>query len=113
MAITVWTEATGNDRLTVGTGNNTLSGGNGNDIFVFGPSFGKDTVTDFEHGDHIEFDGGVFANFSAVQAATHQVGADTVISLGTDHADHTAACQREQPVRKRLPVRMKEIKEDD
>jgi hypothetical protein len=52
---------------------------------VFGPSFGKDTVTDFVHGDHIEFDG-VFANFAAVQAAMHQVGADTVISLGTDHA---------------------------
>ena len=76
----------GNDRLTVGTGDNTLSGGNGNDIFVFGPSFGKDTVTDFRHGDRIEFDGGVFANFSAVQAAMHQVGADTVISLGPDHA---------------------------
>jgi Ca2+-binding RTX toxin-like protein len=76
----------GNDRLTVGTGNNTLSGGNGSDVFVFGPSFGQDTVTDFGPGDHIEFDGGVFANFSAVQAAMHQVGADTVISLGSGHA---------------------------
>jgi len=76
----------GNDRLSVGTGNNTLSGGNGSDTFVFGPSFGKDTVTDFSPGDHIEFDGGVFTTFAQVQAAMHQVGTDTVISLGPDHA---------------------------
>lgn len=76
----------GNDRMVVGTGNNTMTGGTGFDTFVFGPTFGKDTVTDFTHGDHIEFDGGPFANFAAVQAAMHQVGLDTVISLGPDHA---------------------------
>jgi Ca2+-binding RTX toxin-like protein len=76
----------GNDRLTVGTGNNTLGGGHGSDVFVFGPSFGNDTVTDFGSSDYIEFDGGVFANFGAVQAAMYQAGADTVISLGIDHA---------------------------
>ncbi len=31
-------------------------------------------------GDHIEFDG-VFENFQAVRAASHQVGANTVIYL--------------------------------
>ena len=84
----------GDDRLVVGTGANTLTGDNGNDTFAFGPGFGKDVVTDFSHGDHLEFDGGVFANFQAVQAAMHQQGADTVISLDADHAitlQHVAA----------------------
>ena len=62
-----------------------LTGNNGNDTFVFGPTFGKDVVTDFSHGDHVEFDG-AFANFQAIQTAMHQVGADTVISLGADHS---------------------------
>jgi Ca2+-binding RTX toxin-like protein len=75
----------GNDRLIASTGNNTLSGGNGSDTFVFGPTFGNNAVTDFgQGGDHIEFDG-VFGNFATVQAAMHQVGADTVISLGAGH----------------------------
>jgi serralysin len=63
-----------------------LSGGNGDDTFAFGPGFGKDIINDFTHGDHVEFDGGVFANFQAVQAAMHQAGSDTVIGLETDHA---------------------------
>ena len=75
----------GNDRLIGGNGNDTLTGGSGNDTFVFGPSFGTDTVTDFGGNDHIEFDGGVFANFAAVQAAMTQVGADTVITLAAGH----------------------------
>jgi len=74
----------GNDRLIVGTGNNTMTGGNGNDTFVFGPTFGNNTVTDFGSTDFIEFHG-VFGNFAAVQAAMHQVGVDTVISLGVGH----------------------------
>ena len=76
----------GSDIFHVGTGNNTLTGGNGNDTFVFGPGFGKNVVTDFSHGDHIEFDGGIFANFTAVQADMHQVGVDTVVSLDADHS---------------------------
>ena len=95
----------GNDRLTVGNGNNTLSGGNGDDVFhvglgnnsltggngsdtfVFGPGFGKDVIADFNHGDHIEFDG-VFASFQDVHP--QQVGANAVIylnaSLDPDHS---------------------------
>jgi Ca2+-binding RTX toxin-like protein len=90
------TGGNGNDRLTVGSGNNSLDGGNGDDIlhvgsgsnsltggnggdtFVFGPGFGKDVITDFSHGDHIELDG-MFHNFQDVQP--HQVGANTVIYL--------------------------------
>jgi Ca2+-binding RTX toxin-like protein len=79
------TGGNGNDTFHVGTGNNTLTGGNGNDSFVFGPGFGEDVITDFAHGDQIEFVS-VFANFAAVQTAMHQVGVDTVISLDADHA---------------------------
>jgi Ca2+-binding RTX toxin-like protein len=71
----------GNDRLAGGTGNDILTGGNGNDTFVFGASFGHDTVTDLHSGDHIEIDDHQFADFAAVLAASHQVGADVVITL--------------------------------
>ena len=37
-------------------------------------AFGKNVVTDFSHGDNLELDG-VFQNFQAVQAASHQAGA--------------------------------------
>jgi autotransporter-associated beta strand protein len=70
----------GNDVLKVGGGNNILTGGNGNDTFVFSANLGHDVVTDFSHGDVLEFDH-VFQNFHAVQDAMHQVGADTVITV--------------------------------
>jgi hypothetical protein len=68
----------GNDVFHVATGNNSMTGGNGNDNFVFAPNFGKDVVTDFSHGDHIEIDG-VFASFQDIHL--QQVGANTVIYL--------------------------------
>jgi VCBS repeat-containing protein len=74
----------GNDMIDGGGGNNQLFGGSGNDTFAFGPGFGKNVIADFQHGDHLEFDG-VLVNYQAVQAAMDQVGADTVISLGADH----------------------------
>ena len=76
----------GNDRLVVGTGDNVLIGGNGNDVFAFGPGFGDNVVADFRHGDVIEFGGGVFVGFAAAQAAMHQQGDDTVISIGDGHS---------------------------
>jgi Ca2+-binding RTX toxin-like protein len=77
----VLTGGNGNDILRGGSGDDYLAGGNGNNIFAFAGGFGHDTVADFGHGDRIEFDGGVFQNFGAVQAASHQVGNDTVITL--------------------------------
>jgi FKBP-type peptidyl-prolyl cis-trans isomerase 2 len=75
----------GKDSITGGAGNDILTGGNAADTFIFGPGFGNDTVTDFGNGpDQIQFDHTVFANFAAVQAATTQVGTDTVITHGTD-----------------------------
>ena len=81
----ILTGGNGNNSFHVGSGNNTLTGDNGNDTFAFGPGFGQNVITDFGHGDHVEFDGGVFANFAAVQGTMHQVGADTVISLDASH----------------------------
>jgi Ca2+-binding RTX toxin-like protein len=76
----------GSDRLIGGDGNDRLTGGHGGDTFVFGSAFGHDVVTDFSLADHIEFDGGVFQNFKQVQAASHQVGTDAVITLDADNS---------------------------
>ncbi|WP_316168619.1 MULTISPECIES: calcium-binding protein [unclassified Bradyrhizobium] len=77
----------GADVLIGGAGNDVLTGGTEGDIFVFGADSGSDTITDFVAGsgnahDVIRFDRSVFASFAAVVAATQQVGADIVISLG-------------------------------
>jgi Ca2+-binding RTX toxin-like protein len=76
----------GKDRLIGGDGNDRLTGGHGPDTFVFGPGFGHDVVTDYSHADHIEFDGGVFHNLHQVQAASQQVGNDTVITLDANNS---------------------------
>jgi predicted extracellular nuclease len=76
----------GNDSLTGGDGNDFLMSGKGNDILVFAAGFGQDVVSDFGSNDIIEFTGGVFQNFQAVQAASHQVGADTVITLDAQNS---------------------------
>jgi len=75
------TGGNGNDILRGGSGDDELAGGNGNNIFAFAGGFGHNTVSDFGHDDRIEFDGGVFQNFAAVEAASRQVGNDTVITL--------------------------------
>jgi len=75
---------------TLGAGNVlTVAGGAGGPVTlqldptqsfagVFGAGFGASVITDFSHGDHIEFDG-VFASFADVHA--QQAGANTVIYL--------------------------------
>ena len=59
---------------------------------MFGPNFGKTTITDFtadptssEH-DQISFDHTTFATADAVIAASTQVGADTIITVDADHS---------------------------
>ena len=55
----------GRDTLIGGQGNDTLAGGWGADVFVFGPGFGHDIVTDFENGiDRFDFRGHGAHNFS-------------------------------------------------
>jgi Ca2+-binding RTX toxin-like protein len=74
----------GSDRLIGGTGDDLLSGGNGQDAFVFASGFGHDTITDFAASDRLEFDGGAFQNFQQVEAASQQVGNDTIITADAD-----------------------------
>ena len=74
------------DSIRGSAGNDTLWGLGGNDAFVYiTPSFGNDTLEDFNAGagtdDFLQFDDGVFANFDAVLAASQQVGADVLITL--------------------------------
>ncbi|MCW5735194.1 MAG: hypothetical protein KIS73_13760 [Enhydrobacter sp.] len=82
----------GNDELYAGGGADTLIGGKGDDrlagdagydTFVFGPSFGRDTIVDFEGGpatgDVITFDHRLFADFAAVMADSIDVAGTTVI----------------------------------
>jgi predicted extracellular nuclease len=68
----------GSDLLDGGTGTDLLTGGAGSDAFLFRGSFGHDTVTDFRSEDLLTFD--MFESFTAVRAASQQVGADTLIT---------------------------------
>lgn len=77
----------GRDTLDGGAGDDTLTGGAGVDTFVFsGTDFGADVITDFDAGsgtssvDLIELSTAAFADWSAVSAASAQVGSDVVIS---------------------------------
>jgi Ca2+-binding RTX toxin-like protein len=72
------------------SGNDTLTGNAGNDTFVFGSSFGQDIISDFAAGagigDVIEFHDGIFADFSALQAASTQVGAHVQIAVDASNS---------------------------
>jgi Ca2+-binding RTX toxin-like protein len=69
----------GNDVL-IGGPNDTLIGGQRPDTFVFNPGFGKDTIYQFNPDHDVLSFHHTFANLTAVQHATHQVGANTVIT---------------------------------
>jgi hypothetical protein len=75
----------GADILASGGGNDTLTGGSGADTFLINPgSSGAVVITDFSHADGDKVDLlGAFSNFPQVQAAMTQVGADTVITVGS------------------------------
>ena len=76
----------GNDKLSGNGGNDTLTGGAGADNFVFKPSFGNDTITDYAPGiDSLTFDPTIFADVEALIAATHDdVGGHAVITQGAN-----------------------------
>ena len=81
----VLTGNTGANVLDGGTGADTITGGGGNDVIIYNTSgLGFDTITDFAGGpgvgDRINVHN-VFADFSAVSAATGQQGADTLITI--------------------------------
>ena len=68
----------GNDQLFGDLGNDSMTGGSGADLFHFAVGGGVDLVTDFSvaAGDRIQLDG-------APAYTVAQIGADTVISVGT------------------------------
>lgn len=73
----------GDDILNGGAGTDTLLGGSGADKFLFDHGTGQDTVGDFVSGsDKLDLSAFGFADFTAVQAATHDVGGNAVIDLG-------------------------------
>ncbi len=79
----------GNDRLIGGTGNDRLTGGAGTDAFVFVTGQGNDVVVDFDFDaaggqDLLDISGfGVNAGNFGAQVLVSQVGANTVIAIGT------------------------------
>jgi Ca2+-binding RTX toxin-like protein len=77
-----------NNVITANEGNNILTGGGGTDTFVFGPSFGKDAITDFHIGDTIQFDLAVFPTVQAVLAALGPTDAqgNTTITANANEA---------------------------
>jgi len=79
----------GNDIIIGGAGDDTMNGGAGNDNFVFEIGFGHDIITVFGDAgtdqDTLDFSTVIFANFAAVQAATHQIGTDVHIDVNASH----------------------------
>lgn len=70
----------GNDTLVVSLSADVLTGGAGNDVFVFIPTGGHDSITDFQignvatnTGDKLDLRGLGFASFADVMAASYQV----------------------------------------
>jgi hypothetical protein len=78
----VITGGSGNDVLSGGGGNDTLTGGGGSDTFVINGSVGQDVITDFNTALDLIDLSAFYSNFSSVQAASSQQGANTVIQLG-------------------------------
>jgi Ca2+-binding RTX toxin-like protein len=78
----------GDDVINGRGGDDLLTGGSGNDRFVFTAAPGSDTITDFTAGagtdDWIDLAGIAMLNdFADILANSTQVGADTVIDMGS------------------------------
>ena len=92
--------AAGNDTLSGGAGSDTLTGGIGDDLFRFAPGAGSDRITDFDpSSDRLLFEGSLFANLAAVQAAATETNGnlhiqlsetDTLTLVGASPTDLTA-----------------------
>lgn len=74
----------GNDTLEGGSGDDALAAGRGADVFVFGASFGNDTIIDFRRvEDEIRFVNAGFTDFADMMAHALQVGRHVVITNAT------------------------------
>ena len=83
------TELMTGQTVTTNTAVGATLSGPGNTTFAFQNNFGKDTISNFNAGDAvghdvIQLDKGTVADFSHLQMS--QVGADTVINVGTANA---------------------------
>jgi VCBS repeat-containing protein len=73
--------ATNGAAVLIGGPGDTLTGGKGTDTYVFLGHFGQNTITNYSaNKDIIELDHSQFKDLGAVQHASQQVGANTVIS---------------------------------
>ncbi|AXB77296.1 family 16 glycosylhydrolase [Novosphingobium sp. P6W] len=70
----------GNDVLNGGAGDDTLTGGAGADTFVFAAGYGKDTVTDFQHG----VDKLVLVGVKTSAVSISHTATSTVVSIGAE-----------------------------
>ena len=68
--------------LSGGAGDDTLVGGAGIDIFSFEAGSGVDIITDFEHGDILDFNG-FFSDTAQVFGIASEDGNNTIFDLGT------------------------------
>lgn len=72
----------GNDTIDGGSGNDTLTGGTGSDTFVFAPSHGTATITDFADGfDLINLQAFGFADAATARSFAANVGSDVVFTF--------------------------------
>jgi hypothetical protein len=79
------TGTTGNDTIVSSASNQTLTGDAGADNFVFMVGFGDDTITDFAVGtDQLSFDHNIFADVTALLAATTDSAGGALITHGAD-----------------------------
>jgi len=88
----------GNDTLVGGSDTDTMTGGSGNDVFVFGPNFGNDIITDFDANpangqDQLDLRALGITNFaSQVQITTGQFdgsgGLDTHLAITASDGLH-------------------------
>ncbi|PNU05604.1 family 16 glycosylhydrolase [Novosphingobium guangzhouense] len=79
----------GNDVLNGGAGTDTLTGGAGADTFVFSTGYGKDNVTDFQHG----VDKLVLVNVKSSAVSISHTATATVVSIGADKITLTGDTQ--------------------
>lgn len=79
----------GNDKLNGGAGTDYLFGDAGADTFIFKAGNGTDWIEDFvlsgSAQDFVQVDKSMFADFTALKAAAHNVGDDVWIDHGSDH----------------------------
>jgi Ca2+-binding RTX toxin-like protein len=77
----------GDDVIEGGTGNDQFYGEAGNDRFVFSADDGSDVIHDFGqtagNDDVIQLQPGIFDNYAAVLAASHQDGANVLIMMSS------------------------------